>query len=253
MSFRKATITKNNFCSILKDSMVLYEMSRDAKDSFTKDILSRQSILSTCFALEAVANSLLEMLPRKDRDDLEIERKPTLAKLAHVILECSGNKIDSNSKEYDAISKLIKLRDAMAHPNVIVKEIEVFTEQGTQGVAFNHTEKDDRSPKRKNYSVKGFLALDCPPNHFDHRDAKTALNMLVAFLNKYVLEWWEIEVKDIEIYFFDVSDVGLSGDMRLINMKEAEVFNRNSDLFDIKFISAHRLCLSTELQYFNTK
>lgn len=233
--------------------MVLYEMSRDAKDFFTKDILSRQSILSTCFAMEAVANSLLEMLPRKDRDDLEIERKSTLSKLAYVIFECSGNKIDSNSKEYDAISKLIKLRDAMVHPSVLVKEIEVFTEKGEQGIAFNHTEKDDRSPKRKNYSVKGFLALDCPPDNFDHRDAKTALNMLVAFLNKYVLEWWGIEVKDIEIYFFDVSDIGLSDDMRMINLKEAEVFNRNSDIFDIKFISAQKLCLSTEIQHLSAK
>ena len=253
MSLRKATITKNNFCSILKDSMVLYEMARDTKDSFTKDILSRQSILSTCFALEAVANSLLEVLPRRVREDSGIERKPTLFKLAHVVSECSGNEIDTGSKEYDAMSKLIKLRDSMAHPNVVMKEIEVSTEQGTPGVAFTHTEKDNRSSIRKNYSDKGFLDLDCPPDNFDHKDAKTAINMLVAFLNKYVLEWWGVEVQDVEVYFFDISDVGLSGDMRMINMKEAEVFNRNSGLFDIKFISGHKLCLSTNFQHFDIK
>lgn len=246
MILRKATITKNNFCSILKDSMILYEMARDTKDLFTKDILSRQSILSTCFAFEAIANSLLETLPRREREDLGLERKPTLIKLAYVVSKCSGNEIDTSSKEYDAMSKLIKLRDSMAHPNVVVKEIEVSTEQGIAEVAFIHTEKDNRSSKRKNYSVKGFLDLDCPPDNFDHKDAKSALNMLVSFLNKYVLEWWGAEVEDVEIYFFDMSDVGLSGDMRMINMKEAEVFNRNSDLFDIKFISGHKLCLSTD-------
>lgn len=253
MSLRKVTITKNNFCSNLKDSIVLYEMARDTKNSSQKDMLSRQSILSTCFALEAVANSLLEVLPRIEREESGIDRKPTLFKLAYVVSKSNGNEIDTSSKEYDAMCKLIKLRDSMAHPSVVVKEIEVSTEQGTQGLAFTHTEKDNRSSKRKNYSAKGFLDLDYPPDNLDHKDAKTALNMLVAFLNKYVLEWWGINVEDVEIYFFDMSDMGISGDMRMINMEDAEVLNRNSNLFDIKFISGHKLCPSTNLQDFDVK
>lgn len=176
----KKTIATNNFLEILADAAVLYNLAKSTKDDFIENTLSKASILSSNYALEAAANSCVKTIEVTKSVYDNIERFNTLDKFDFV-LQWHTQKILPRDKKYvAAVKHMIQLRNSFVHPK-IKKQMGEFASSLTKDNKPIHI-ATPYTPQVTPSGIDPELILTADA-------AKYALKNTIQFLNSYVEEW----------------------------------------------------------------
>ncbi|MCK1789661.1 hypothetical protein [Pseudomonas violetae] len=225
-------ITSNNFITIFTDAITLYEMSLEASNINHKNTLAKSSILSTNYALEAAANSFLATI-RLDEAELKTkDRLPTLDKFDFVLQSHQDRIIPRGDKICQDIRMLIRNRDEMVHPKVTSEITTVETTAGDTKISYFHNEIKVPSKIQK----KQTKLLDSHFSTFTHADAKQALNIFTAFLNAYVLDWWQLGKSTSAFFLLRSWDGSINSEPYMMEFHEIDLLDKYTDELNIQFI-----------------
>ena len=229
---RTVNVISNNFIAIFTDAITLYEMSLEASNVNHKNTLAKSSILSINYALEAAANSFLATISLDEADLKTKDRLPTLDKFDFVLQSHQDKLIPRGDKICQDIRKLIKNRDEMVHPKVTSEITTVETIAGDSKVSYFHNEIQNPSKTQK----KQPKLLETHFSSFTHADAEQALQIFTAFLNTYVLNWWQIEKSTAAFFLLRSWDGSLGSEPYMMELHEVDLLDKYTDKFNIQFI-----------------
>lgn len=231
---RDVTIRENNFLLIFSDAVLLYEAAMACDNDDLNSALAKSSVLAVNFAIEAAANSFLQSVelttPLKD----SIDKFPTIDKFNFVLQWHTDNHLPKGDSHVQAVSNLVKNRNAMVHPKVVKRSLSVETQVGPDGRLLHSV---ITSPPRKGQDVKHKL-LGPDPELYTHHDAKAALQVMTKFLNAFVY-WWGIGYDDAELFLFQTWDGSLSARPVMFRKNQIDVLVRNDHFLNIQFMGIH--------------
>jgi hypothetical protein len=226
--------TENRFFTILADAVTLYELSAQAERDYIQTTLAKSCVLSVNYALEAAANSFLESLDLSDSLKSKIDKLPTIEKFDFVLQWHTDSKLPRGDKEVQAIKELVDLRNSMVHSKVSQDKGYVETQAGNGAFAYEH-KAIETSPPRKAQTSK--ISLD--PEQYSSEDALIALKVLVAFLNRYVTQWWGISLDISAILLLPSWDGSISASPIKYEKNSLETILRHDGTLGIRFIKLH--------------
>ncbi|HDM8207246.1 TPA: hypothetical protein P0E34_002428 [Vibrio campbellii] len=226
---REVEINQNHFFSIFADAVSLYDLSLNADSSDLSSRLAKASILSVNYALEAAANSCLESLeltePMKDK----IDRFSTIDKFDFVLQWHNGESLKKGDKHVQQIRSLVKLRNDHVHPKVKSISKKVKSEALNDKISYKHVAiESDVHP----YTLDGV-------DSYTSSHALLALQYLVDFLNKFVIEWWGISLDFSTEMFITSWDGSTTADRYLYSMDDLNIVLKHEHAFRFKFLGLH--------------
>lgn len=223
---RKVSIEHVPFFSIFADAVALYDLAECEGQSHLASRLAKSSILSTNYALEAAANCFLESLELRSDMKKKIDRFSTLEKFDFILQWHTDNNLIKGDKAFQDINRLVNLRNALVHPKPNIINTEVASEllSSESKVSIKH---------KASKSANGVLQT------FDANDALRAIRALVHFLNKYVLEWWNVSLEISTALLVSSWNGSTTADNYMYLTDDLEIVLKHESKFRIKFIGIH--------------
>lgn len=234
---RNVTVKENNFLSIFSDAVVLYEAAVACEDEALKSALVKSSILSVNYAIEAAANSFLESLEMTDKLMERIDKFSTLDKFDFVLQWHTDHHLMPGDSHVQAIKNLISNRNAMVHPKISVKPMQVTT-SNNPGETIMHSALKPEPKKGQDQKPK---LLGSDPEIYTDKDAREALIVMTSFLNAFVEQWWGIEYEQAELFLFQTWDGSVSARPVMFREHEIKALVRNDNFLQIRFMGVHGL------------
>ncbi|MCY1358375.1 hypothetical protein D9M69_449090 [compost metagenome] len=233
---REVKIKQNDFLALLADSLILYEAATNSREPELVNALSKASVLSSCYALEAAANSFLESVEVSSDLKNKIDRFITLQKFDFVLQWHTGKALPKGCLETQQVKELIDGRNSMVHPSIVTERQQVRTEPGDENFsAYHYTMADD---EKKVGSAKKF---NFDFSNLKIADAKEAVLRVVKFLNCLVIEWWGITHDDAALLLFQTWDGSIRAQPLMFERHQIEVLLRHNEFLQIKFIGIYGL------------
>lgn len=232
---RKVTVKENNFLSIFSDAVVLYEAALACGDEVLKSALVKSSILSVNYAIEAAANSFLESLEVTDKLKKRIDKFSTLEKYDFVLQWHTEKHLMLGDRNVQAVDNLISNRNAMVHPKITVKPMQVSTSIEPGETVMHSAIKPE--PKKGQSQKPKLLGND--PELYTDRDAKEALIVMTSFLNAFVEQWWGIGYEAAEMFLFQTWDGSINARPVMFRKHQIETLVRNNKFLQIRFMGIH--------------
>lgn len=234
---RNVTVKENNFLSIFSDAVVLYEAAVACGDEVLKSALVKSSILSVNYAIEAAANSFLESLEMTDKLKERIDKFSTLDKFDFVLQWHTDHHLMPGDHQVQAVKNLISNRNAMVHPKITVKPLQVATSI-EPGERLMHSALKPEPKKGQDQKPK---LLGSDPELYSDRDAKEALIVMTSFLNAFVEQWWGIGYEQAEMFLFQTWDGSIHARPVMFREHQIKALVRNDEFLQIGFMGIHGL------------
>ena len=234
---RNVTVKENNFLSIFSDAVVLYEAAVKCDNEVLKSALVKSSILSVNYAIEAAANSFLESLEMTDKLKERIDKFSTLDKFDFVLQWHTDHHMMPGDSNVQAVKNLIANRNAMVHPKITVRPMQVATSI-EPGDTFMHNALKPEPKKGQDQKPK---LLGSDPELYTDADAKEALIVMTSFLNVFVKQWWGIGHESAELFLFQTWDGSIHARPVMFRKHQIEALVRNDHFLQIGFMGVHGL------------
>jgi hypothetical protein len=235
--------TDNRFFSLLGEALrLLYEAER-TEENFLQNCLVTSSILTITYSLEAAANCILEALeePVNEKDYKILE------KFELVLKRNTDKKLDKSCKEYQAIQKLISLRNDSVHPKVSLKEVQFKSEKLEGDLAWRHQEiEKKKSKKNKKPNIQNITA---ERGLWSVTEAELAIKAVVDFLNVYVCDWWELDPDYRDYIFLSLTNIAYNNDPRCYDCDTLRMLELFKDRIQLKIVNLP--ALPSSLSTFN--
>lgn len=231
---RSIEITDNTFFSIFSDAVLLYELASSELNENTKNTLAKSSILSVNYALEAAANSFLTSVEITPKIKDKIDKFSTLDKFDFVLQWHKNESLPRGEKETQIITKLIDQRNALVHPKVKKITKNVSTVAASENIAYYHKEIHNNLDEKCKVTKMSLRA-----DLYSAEDSLIAIKSLVNFLNKYVGNWWGIDIEDSAILLMKTWNGSIEADPIMYQQHELEIVLRQNQELDIKFLDLY--------------
>ena len=231
---RSVEITDNTFFSIFSDAVLLYELASSECDKNTQNTLSKSSIMSVNYALEAAANSFLTSVEITSKIKDKIDKFSTLDKLDFVLQWHKDESLPRGEKETQIVKKLIDQRNSLLHPKVKTLKQEVSTVAGNDGIAYYHKALQDDSNEKCKITK---MALNS--EYYSAEDSLIALKSLVNFLNIYVETWWGIDVESSAILLMRSWNGSVQANSVMYQKHELEIVLKHNDKLGVRFVGLY--------------
>ncbi|MFJ5485562.1 hypothetical protein [Pectobacterium actinidiae] len=199
------------------------------KESEVYNAFSRASFLSVNYALESAANSFLTSVEISGEIAEKLERFSTLDKFDFVLQWHTGNKLPKGLKEVQDIRKIIKRRNDMVHSKVIESEVSIKSSFDFSNISALHNETSVKS-NAHSFDVDSDLAF-------------LSIKSLVAFVNRFVLDWWGIAPKDAALFILPVWYLSMKP---MYEMESLRLVLKYRDDLDIKFLDLDDIASQSE-------
>ncbi|GLX86970.1 hypothetical protein tloyanaT_32230 [Thalassotalea loyana] len=227
---RLVEITDNSFFSIFSDAVLLYDLASSESNEHVRRTLSTSSILSVNYALEAAANSFFKSVDINSKISAQVDRFSTLDKFDFILQWHKDISLPRGDSETQIVKKLIEQRNQLVHPKVKVIKQDVMTSPGDDTVAYYHKADDSDSSEKCNITKMSMNSSSYSPE-----DSLIALKSLVNFLNKFVEDWWGIDVPTSEILLMKSWNGSIQANPIMYDQNELKVVLKHNDKLNIRF------------------
>lgn len=235
------TMTENDFLSIFADAVTLLELSSEITENNQKSALAKSSILLTNFAFESAANCFTESITIDPELRKKIDRFSSLEKL-NLVLQWHGKNPIPKCDELMDMVKLVRARNAMAHPKINKQDLNYITEIDDSAFPIKHFQSDQKGRRKvtkEQISPRHFL--ESAPAFYSEQNAKLALTIFTKFMNTFVTDWWEIDFRESERYLFTTLNTLEKGNRIMFKANDVKTLLRNNHFLEIKFIGLYNL------------
>ncbi|WP_419147511.1 hypothetical protein [Pseudoalteromonas 'SMAR'] len=234
MEKKSVVIVESPFLTILANSMTLYELSLEEKESIVKSSLVSASILSSWTVLEASANSFIKSIELSPMIESKLDKFPTLEKFNLILEYHQDKKIAKQCTQYQEVDNLRKFRNNLVHPREVIKETVVKTEYCDFYDTFLHEEQPTFSKTNNN---KPYISYP-----LESSDALKALKSVINFLNYFIVDSWGLKNDSVEALLLTRWNGSICAGDTQIPVDELKVILRNNKIFDldIKFLDLMR-------------
>ncbi|MCK1792066.1 hypothetical protein [Pseudomonas violetae] len=232
---RNVTVRHNNFLPIFSDAIVLYEAAVDCGNEVLQNALAKASILSVNYAIEAAANSFLESIEVTEKLKKKFDKFSTLDKFDFVLQWHTDNQLMLGDRHVQNVDNLISNRNAMVHPKVTPKIVQVNT-SNNPGEQIKHSVIKPEPKKGRSQKPK---LLGDDPELYTNRDAKEALIVMTSFLNVFVEQWWGIGHEAAEQFLFQTWDGSINARSVMFREHQIQTLIRNNEFLKIRFMGIY--------------
>jgi hypothetical protein len=186
------------FFHLFHDAIQLAMLSRSISENIENgDSISRSSILSSIFALEGAANSLLESYETSKYLYKAFEKFGVLEKYEFLLsVKTRGVKFDRGRIEVQKVSELISLRNAYVHPKSL-KSAQKYKQSGPIKPIGSTYELSKKSP------LTQFLEIPEDSDEWNSEHAKIVINAVADFLSLFLIGLCELTPKEATQYLCD--------------------------------------------------
>ena len=178
----------NRFCDFFAESVYFTSLANEKENSNETDLSStfaKVAILSSVFALEAAANSILQSLNLSKTQFRKNDQLPILEKYKFFLFKAKPNlAFDDQSPAVTRIKELINFRHNQVHSKI---DFQAFEEDADGHVVYPEIElsKQLKLP---------FRSMFIEPKH-----AISALQALDNFLDVYFIDWCQMSVQEVSL------------------------------------------------------
>ncbi len=227
-------IYDNNFFAIFYDAVLLYELASNEMDENKQDTLSKSSVLSVNYALEAAANSFLMSVEVNKTIEGKLDKLSTLDKFDFVLQWHKDKQLPRGEKETQVIRKLIEQRNALVHPKVKIVQRDIETTVGDEKVGYYHKDLENNADEKCPITKMSKRA-----DQYSSKDALIAIQALVDFLNKYIEIWWGIDVNTSALLLMRTWNGSVTASPIMYLRHELETVLKYNEILKIRFVGLY--------------
>ncbi|EFH8798461.1 TPA: hypothetical protein JTH73_001038 [Escherichia coli] len=231
---RSVEITDNSFFSIFADAVLLYDLALSESNDYIRRVLSKSSILSVNYALEAAVNSFLESVDLNSKISNQVDRFSTLDKFDFILQWHKGISLPRGEKETQVVKRLIELRNNLVHPKVKTTRLDVMTSRSDGEFLYCH--KADVSGS---FDICKITKMTLDSSSYSPADSLIALQSLVAFLNKFIEGWWGIDLRTSEFLLMRSWDGSIQACSIMYEEDEVRIVLKHNHDLNVRFVGLY--------------
>lgn len=185
-------LTAKPFLPTLIDAIDLARHAKELDKKRGGSLIARAAVLHCAFAVEALANNMLQFLYVGNRLSTSLERLDTLSKLELFSLLLRKTHLDRGSTALQVLSEFVDLRNQYVHPKIATRTLH----------------KEEGSYKTATHPRYPFLALAEPSSEWRAADAGRCVTTLLSAVDQLLLDHLGMEYKSLSCMFCDHAVVG---------------------------------------------
>ena len=179
--------TSKPFLSTLSDAVLFAKHATLTKDEKFKKLLVKASILHCSFAVEALANNMIQFINLGGKLSESIDKLDVVSKLELFSLLTMKKKIDRGNSSIQVFQNLIDVRNKYVHPKI--KKNELLNNNGNFS-----------SNPRKSLSQ---LNITSEMSEWDVKESNKCVLALLKSIDQFLIEDIGLEMKSMSCMFMD--------------------------------------------------
>ncbi len=182
--------TYKPFLMTLSDTVLFLKSSTEIRDLKTRKLLAKASILHCPFAVEALANNMIQFCNLNKQFKLSVEKMDMLAKFDFMSVMLK-KKLDRGSHSIQVFKDFITLRNNYVHPKITRTDLVLEGENNYKGL---ENEFD-------------FIGIGSSASEWGVSDAKKCVTALVKAIDDLLLNQLGLDMKYMSCMFSDVLSI----------------------------------------------
>lgn len=183
-------IVEKPFLNTFIDAIMYAKKAEETKDEYLIKLLSKASILHCSFAVEALANNMLQFLKVQGKLADSLDRLDIIAKLDLFSFIVKKRNIDRGSRPIQIFQELITIRNNYVHPKIQSSDLETMV-------------KEDTIITIKEHKLSNNLKVNICPNIWGAKDARQSIALLVESVDEFLLNELKMEKKSLTCMFLN--------------------------------------------------
>ena len=191
MKDNRSEITSKPFIQTLEDAVLYAKLASAIGNNNESALIAKTAILHCAFAVEALANNMIQFLNIGSKLASSIERMDVISKIEFFALVVTNKTIDRGSTSMQVISEFIKLRNSYVHPKIQKEKL-----------IQNDNSKYDREKRKYNN-----LKINENFQKWTYEDSNYCIGKLVESVDDLLLETIGLEKCSLSCMFLDTMEI----------------------------------------------